>query len=178
MEEAEVLNKLFSSVFIGSQVSCLSHILELLDMDWRSKIPSTARGEKVRDCLMRLNAYTIMGQYDMHPRVLKKQSAMVAKPLIIIFENLCLSDEVSSDWKNGNGEPHVCAWEYNGSDPPERDAKMQVIGGNQHDFIKGKLCLTNLVDFYDGVTVSVDKERAIDVITRRKYKKNKWGCTD
>ena len=47
----------------------------------------------------------------------------------------------------------------------DRHLEMQgLIRDSQHGFVSGKSCLTNLIEFFEGVTKKVDAGSAVDVV--------------
>ena len=65
----------------------------------------TVGEDLVRDHLKNLNVHKSTGPDEIHPRVLKKLTKEVVKPLSIIFEKSWQSGEVPDNWKKGNITP-------------------------------------------------------------------------
>ncbi|GAB0188221.1 mitochondrial enolase superfamily member 1 [Grus japonensis] len=147
MEKAEVLNDFFASVFTGKSLSHTAQVAE--GRDWENAEPPTVGEDQVREYLRNLKVHKSMGPDELHARVLRELLDEVARPFAIIFEKSWQSGEVPADWKRGNITPIFL-----------RRVKRKTQGTTG----RGKSCLTNSVAFYDGVTASVDKGRATDVI--------------
>jgi len=96
MEQAEVLNNFFASVFT---IRCSSHTTQIAEgkgRDWENEEPTPVGEDQVRDHLMNLKVHKSMGPDEVHPQVPRELVNEVAKPVSIMFEKSWQSSEVTS----------------------------------------------------------------------------------
>jgi len=118
--------------------------------------------------------------------VLKELADVISELLSIIFERSWRTGEVPEDWRKASVTP---VFKKDEKEDPENYSlvsltsilgkmmeqlildvivkqveEKKVIRSSQHGFPKRKSCLTNLIAFYDGMTVWVDDGRPVDVV--------------
>uniref|UniRef100_A0A8C5MJL4 Reverse transcriptase domain-containing protein n=1 Tax=Leptobrachium leishanense TaxID=445787 RepID=A0A8C5MJL4_9ANUR len=126
------------------------------------------------------------GPDGIHTQVLRELCVEICKPLFLIFRDSFLSGIVPEDWRKadvvpifkkglkfvpGNYRPvsltSVAGKVFEGlirDNIQEFIGRYNVIGKNQHGFMKHRSCKTNLITFYEEVSRSIDQGVAVDVI--------------
>uniref|UniRef100_A0A8C5LT35 Reverse transcriptase domain-containing protein n=1 Tax=Leptobrachium leishanense TaxID=445787 RepID=A0A8C5LT35_9ANUR len=147
----------------------------LIQSDWLTQ-------DKVLHKLNNVNVNKAPGPDGIHPRVLRELCVEICKPLFLIFQDSFLSGIVPEDWRKadvvpifkkglkfvpGNYRPvsltSVAGKVFEGL-LQEFIGRYNVIGKNQHGFMKHRSCQTNLITFYEEVSRSIDQGVAVDVI--------------
>ncbi|XP_064918707.1 ubiquitin-conjugating enzyme E2 K isoform X1 [Columba livia] len=185
-EKTELLNAFFVSVYSARSCPEEPRTAEAPEEGRTMEEFASVDGDWVREQLGNLDIHKSMGPDGMHPQVLRELAEVIAGPLSIIFAKPWEAGEVPEDWrkadvtpvfKKGKKEdlgnyrlvsltsiPGKLMEQLNLGALSGHIKDKKVIRGSQHVFTKGKLCLTNLIDFYEDITRWIDDGRAVDVV--------------
>ncbi|GAB0209839.1 mitochondrial enolase superfamily member 1 [Grus japonensis] len=137
--------------------SHMSRVSEPQGRDWGNEDSPIVGKDQVQDHLRNLNVHKSMGPDEMQPRMLRELADVVVKSLSIICEKLWQSVSRLGVHKKLGGDTAGTA---DPNSPKGYSIPYDIMLNN----IKGDSCLTNLLAFYNGVTASVNKGRAMDFI--------------
>ncbi|CAM4589829.1 unnamed protein product [Lepidochelys kempii] len=180
------LNEFFASVFMAEDVREIPKPEPSFAGDkseeW-SQIKVSL--EEVLESIEKLNSNKSPGPDGIHPRVLKELKCEIAELLTMVCNLSFKSATVPNDWKISNVTPIFKKGSRGdpGSYRPvslmsvssklvEKTVKNKIVRHieehkllrkSQHGFCKGRSCLTNLLEFFEGVNKRVDKGDPVDI---------------
>ena len=187
LEIASALNDQFESVFVKENGDAMPQFERkrppLFGVDALESLLSV---EKVAERLRKLKLHKAAGADEIPVYPLKKCAMSLATPLSILFRRSILEAQVPDQWREANVTPIF----KKGSrlDPANyrpvsltsvickilegiiRDAlldylvKENLIAPEQHGFVRGKACVTNLLESLDLITSALAKGKLVDVI--------------
>ena len=187
-KSAEVLSDSFSSVFVLEPESLPDGMLLVDTNEVLTEIAITC--EDVRYEVKNLNCFKSVGPDSIHPKLLKSLANDFAfvELLTNLFRKCAESGHIPEIWRTAN----ITALFKNGSktDPLnyrpvsltciiskiyEKIIKSSIIhfidnkiNKHQHGFIKGKSCLTNLLETMNCIIEIIDQGNPVDILTLRK----------
>ncbi|MGE5822000.1 MAG: RNA-directed DNA polymerase [Nitrososphaerota archaeon] len=184
----EVLNDYFGSVFTSeTDVNALPEVNNMFDKDSNHMLNSIELTQNIIvSKLRKLKINKAPGVDGIVPRILVENADILSIPLLDIYRESLKSGTVPSDWKRANvtaifkkGDKslpsnyrpvsltsQVCkVLEAIVRDSIlEHVEKYKLIKESQHGFLKGRSCLTNLLEFFEFVTNYIDQGYPIDVV--------------
>uniref|UniRef100_K7F105 Reverse transcriptase domain-containing protein n=1 Tax=Pelodiscus sinensis TaxID=13735 RepID=K7F105_PELSI len=140
----------------------------------------------VLEQIEKLNVNKSLGPDGIHPRVLKELKWEIAELLSVVCNLSFKSASIPNDWKVANVTP---IFKKGSRDDPGnyRPVSLTSVPGklvkiivknkivkhveehnlldkSQHGFCKGKSCLTNLLEFFEGINKHADKGDPVDIV--------------
>jgi ribosomal protein L29 len=180
-EKAEVLMDFFSSVMTNED---LENIPELTQRNPEELNEITVEKEDTEKQLAGLNTNKSTGPDDIHPRVLKELKKELAEPLTIIYNKSLKEGVLPEDWKSAQITPIYkkgCKTDPGNYRPvsltsiackilesivrkPLINHFKSQLAPEQHGFVNGRSCATQLLDCLDKWTEMLEHKSAVDII--------------
>ena len=183
-EAANVLNRFFESVFTQEPDGNVPELDPRYEGDQLTDFEFSV--DDVREQLLKLKPEKSPGTDSIHPHVLRACADELALPLYIIYRKSLDEGKLPSDWKRARVVPiyKKGAKKSPGNYRPvsltsvpckmmEAIVKMKVLSHvdslallskDQHGFMKGRSCLTNLLETFEDVTSMLDEGGGVDMV--------------
>jgi len=183
-EMAEILNEFFSSVYTREDVTGMpavppARIRKKLRRTWITT-------EKVKKKICNLRNNSAPGPDGISPKILKNLKDQIAPVLAMVYRKSLARSEVPEEWRQAN----ICPIYKKGSkakagnyrpvsltsvcckmiesilrdDIVEHLQQNRLITSSQHGFVNRKSCTTNLLEFLEKMTKTVDEGGKADVL--------------